>query len=290
MFQAQTMADLRTRRGALSGTVALVPTMGALHAGHEALVKAAKAMADHVIVSVFVNPTQFGPHEDFAKYPRPLQRDLEACAAGGAAGVFVPSVQEMYPPEDLACAVNIPALADILEGAQRPGHFAGVCRVVAKLLNLAQPDVACFGQKDLQQLRVIQAMARDLAMPVRIIGLPTVRQEDGLALSSRNAYLDAAQRKRAVGLHKALRQAEYLIVEQGESEPAAVERTMREVIQAHQFDAIDYAVVRHPRYLSELDVIEPGVTGGVAALVAARMGATRLLDNLLIAAPSDVLR
>lgn len=282
MWLSTTIADVRRRRRAEAGTVAFVPTMGALHEGHIALVEHGHRVADHVVVSIFVNPTQFGPHEDFHKYPRPLERDLAMCEAAGVAGVFNPPVEEMYPPHAPACEVNVPMLTADLEAAARPGHFAGVCRVVAKLLNIVQPDVACFGMKDYQQLQVVTAMVRDLNMPVAILPCPTVREPDGLAMSSRNRYLDAEQRRRATGLAKALEQARMLVEDAGEADPATVEAAMRQVIVAHRFDRIDYATVRHPHTLATLDAIEPALTGGVVALVAARLGPTRLLDNRVL--------
>jgi pantoate--beta-alanine ligase len=283
MWIARTIEDARTRRRAAPGRVALVPTMGALHAGHVSLIEAARALADTVVVSVFVNPTQFGPHEDFNRYPRPIDADLAACEAAGAAGVFHPSVDDMYPPESPGCELTVPALTHDLEGALRPGHFAGVCRVVAKLFNIVQPEVACFGMKDYQQLAVVTAMTADLNLPIRIVACLTRREDDGLAMSSRNRYLDADQRRRAVGLHKALLQAKQMVEAEAAADPQEVELAMRRVIEAHRFDAIDYAVVRHPRTLAPLDALAPGLTGGVVALVAARMGATRLIDNMLLA-------
>jgi len=274
------------RRGALRGKVALVPTMGALHEGHATLIRTAGALADHVLVSIFVNPTQFAPGEDFERYPRPLERDLEVCAAAGAQGVFHPTGAQMYPggaahptagPE---CLITVPSLAGMLEGAARPTHFQGVCRVVAKLLHIVEPDVACFGRKDYQQLKIIEAMATDLDLPVRIVGLPTVREPDGLARSSRNAYLSVEQRARAVALHQALEAARELVERQGETDPAAVEAAMRTVLGTHHVDGIDYAVVRHPHTLAPLDCIDPALTGGVVALIACRLGPVRLIDNM----------
>ncbi len=281
MWVAHTIADLRHRRTACTGPVGFVPTMGALHRGHVALIEQARQRCPQVIVSIFVNPTQFGPNEDFNRYPRPLEDDLAACRAAGAAGVFNPAPEQMYPPARPACEVNVPSLTNDLEGALRPGHFAGVCRVVAKLFHLVAPDFACFGRKDLQQLRVIQAMVADLDLPVEIVECETVREEDGLARSSRNRYLTAAERPRAVALFKALTEARLLIEQQGEIEPAAVESAMSVILRAHQL-TVDYAVVRHPRTLARLEVIEPALTGGVAALIAARLGSVRLIDNMLI--------
>ena len=281
MWIAHTVEELRQQRKALPGSVAFVPTMGALHAGHLSLVDAGLKLAASVIVSIYVNPTQFGPSEDFTKYPRTLASDLAMCESAGAAGVFCPTNEVMYPPHVLECAVNIPALATILEGEFRPGHFAGVCRVVAKLLNMVQPDVACFGRKDLQQLRVIEAMADDLAMPVRIVGCPTLREQDGLAMSSRNRYLTPELRKRGLGLFAALRQARAMVEEQGESDPHAIEAAMRTVLLAHHVE-VQYAALRHPRTLLSIDCVEPKVTGGVAAVIAGKVESVRLIDNLIL--------
>ncbi len=281
MFIATTVDDLRAQRRALPGRVAFVPTMGALHAGHVSLIEAGHTLADEVIVSIFVNPTQFAPHEDLAKYPRPLDADLAACQNAGVAGVFVPTVEVMYPPGVAECVVEVPAVADDLEGRLRPGHFRGVCRVCAKLFNMVQPDLACFGMKDYQQLKVIEAMAADLAMPLRIVPCPTKREDDGLAMSSRNVYLSVGERKLALGLSKALREAEAMILEQGETDPAAVEAAMNMVLKAHEV-ATDYAVLRHPQTLAGMDCIEPKLTDGVVALIAGRVGKTRLIDNRVI--------
>jgi pantoate--beta-alanine ligase len=281
MKLGQTIAEMRTLRQALTGRVALVPTMGALHRGHVALMHAARAAADHVIVSIFVNPTQFAAHEDFDRYPRPIDDDLAQCRRAGAAIVFAPSASDMYPPDVLASDLSVPDLSAELEGEYRPGHFNGVCRVVAKLLNIIQPDVAIFGQKDYQQWRIIEAFARDLNMPVKITALPTVRDGDGLALSSRNAYLLPEQRSHALGLFKALTEARMLIEDAGETDPAAVEHAMLNTLATHHVE-VDYAVVRHPHTLTPLDSISPQVSCGVVALIAGRVGNVRLIDNMLI--------
>ncbi|MCX5659405.1 MAG: pantoate--beta-alanine ligase [Planctomycetota bacterium] len=281
MWTATTIADLRRHRLALKGRVAFVPTMGALHAGHISLVEAARGLADHVLVSVFVNPTQFGPNEDFTRYPRPIERDLAMCQAAGVAGVFNPGVEEIYPSTIPPCDVNIPSMATILEGAIRPGHFAGVCRVVLKLFNLVQPNVACFGQKDLQQLRVIQAMVADLNLPLAIQPVPTMREPDGLAMSSRNVYLKPEERRHAVGLSKALAEGRALIETIGESDPARVEAAMRQALKAHHIEP-DYAVARHPMTLAPLDSIDVRQTHGAALLVAGKLGSVRLIDNVVL--------
>jgi pantoate--beta-alanine ligase len=202
---AETSADLRRLRDALPGPVALVPTMGALHEGHRTLVRAARQRAASVLVSVFVNPTQFGPGEDFDRYPRTWDADLAALGEEGADLVFHPQVDDVYPPGSLGVTVAPGPLGEVLEGAVRPGHFAGVLTVVAKLFGLVRPDLAIFGEKDYQQLTLIRAMARELAQGVEVIGVPTVREDDGMALSSRNRYLSAEQRSAAAALSAALR-------------------------------------------------------------------------------------
>ena len=289
MRVGKTILETRSLRRSLRGTVVLVPTMGALHAGHVSLIESARTQGDRVLVSVFVNPTQFGPNEDLSAYPRPLERDLELCEKAGAAGVFVPSVEEMYPAGRLECDVTIPALAGVLEGAVRPGHFAGVCRVVAKLFNITQPDVAMFGMKDYQQLRVIEAMVRDLDMPLRIVGRPTVRENDGLAMSSRNAYMDPEMRARAIGLHAALDAARRLVESEGVHDRSVIEAVMRAEMQSRAI-VPDYAVVRDRATLREVGA---QIAGEVVALVAGRIsgagahgkGTTvRLLDNLELVA------
>lgn len=251
--------------------------MGALHAGHLSLVEAAKGLSHEVWVSIFVNPTQFGPHEDLAKYPRPIEEDLAACERMGVSAVFLPEAQEVYPPDVIPFEVDVPSLTGEFEGAHRPGHFAGVCRVVLKLFNLCQPRVACFGQKDYQQLRVIEAMVADLNLPIAIQRVATMREADGLAMSSRNRYLDEEQRKQAVGLYKALKLAEQMIEVDGETEAAVIERAMEQVLVAHRIEP-DYCAVRHPETLGRLDMVVPPVV----ALVAGRLGGVRLLDNWVV--------
>lgn len=251
--------------------------MGALHDGHLQLIEAAKRLSDDVWVSIFVNPTQFGPSEDLSKYPRPIEDDLAACERLGVSAVFRPEPDEVYPAGVVESLVDIPSLTGEFEGAQRPGHFAGVCRVVLKLLNLCQPRFACFGQKDYQQLVVIEAMVADLNLPVSIQRVATVREADGLAMSSRNRFLSEEDRKRAVGLIKALRLAKQMIEADGETDPQIVERAMAQVLEAHRITP-DYAAVRHPQTLTGLDLICPPVV----ALIAGRLGGVRLLDNMII--------
>ncbi|MEM9881890.1 MAG: pantoate--beta-alanine ligase [Planctomycetota bacterium] len=276
MHVCETVDELRAARAELRGRVALIPTMGALHAGHLAHFGAARKVCDAVAVSIFVNPTQFGPGEDFRRYPRPTDVDLAKCETAGADLVFVPQDAAVYPPGVPLVSVDVPTLTDTLEGAQRPGHFAGVCRVMLKLLNLFRPDAVTFGQKDYQQLCVVRAMVADLMLDVEIIEVPTMREDGQLAMSSRNAYLDDTARRDALGLSKALRQA-LRAVSDGETDPEAVEAMMRSAMTAHRV-AVDYAAVRRRRTLAEVDTIVPGEA---VALVAGRVGepAVRLIDN-----------
>lgn len=286
IWTCQSVDELRRYRRSLSGKVAFVPTMGALHAGHASLIQRARQLAGHVIVSIFVNPTQFGPNEDYSKYPRTFQADQALCQAAGATAVFAPTVDEVYPPGQSACVVEVPAVAKDLEGRCRPGHFAGVCRVVAKLLNMVQPEAACFGLKDYQQLAVIQAMVADLAMPVEIIPCQTKREADGLAMSSRNTYLTAEDRPWAAGLFKALKHAESMILQQQETRVPGIEQAMAEILRQHRM-TLDYAVIRHPKTLDPLPQVDLASPDGVVALIAARLGAVRLIDNLRISSVAD---
>jgi pantoate--beta-alanine ligase len=271
----------REHRAALVGSVALVPTMGALHDGHIEHIRVCRGLADHVLVSVFVNPTQFGPGEDFERYPRALEADIQRCAQAGAAGVFTPSVDELYPPTRAGVVIDVPSLTADLEGRHRPDHFQGVCRVVAKLLNIFRPDFVSFGRKDYQQLRVVQTMVRDLMIPTRVVEVPTVREADGLAMSSRNLRLDTGQRQRALGMYKALLCARRLVEQDGETDSRAVEKAMHAVLEAHHVE-VDYTAVRHPQTLTEPACIEPALSDGVIALVAGSVGPVRLIDNMLL--------
>jgi pantoate--beta-alanine ligase len=267
---AETVPDLRKRRADLPGPVALVPTMGALHEGHRSLVRAARERAASVVVSVFVNPTQFGPGEDFDRYPRTWDDDLAALAEEGADLVFHPSVDDVYPPGAAGVTVDPGPVGAVLEGAVRPGHFAGVLTVVAKLFGLVRPDLAVFGEKDYQQLTLIRAMARELALDVDVVGAPTVREADGLALSSRNRYLEPAQRAAAVSLSRSLLAG----AAAGAAGADAVLTAAREVLAAEPSLVLDYLVLTGPD-------LGPAPSEGVARLlVAARAGATRLLDNV----------
>lgn len=272
MEVVRTVAELRTARAGLRGLVGFVPTMGALHEGHRSLLQAARLKADNLTLSIFVNPLQFGPAEDLALYPRTEEADLAMAADEGADLVFLPSLDEMYPPGS-ASRVTVGPLGDVLEGASRPGHFDGVATVVARLFNLIQPDAAFFGQKDAQQVAVIKLLTRDLGWPIEIVVCPTVRAEDGLALSSRNAYLSEPERARAVALWNAL-QAGAAAIRAGEDAPM-VEGVMQESLAAAGEIRVEYARVVDPQTFA-------GWQGGHEALlvVAARVGETRLIDNL----------
>ncbi|MGE4411739.1 MAG: pantoate--beta-alanine ligase [Sphingobium sp.] len=265
----EALFTLRTGGG---GRIALVPTMGALHQGHMSLVRAAKERADHVVVSIFVNPTQFGPNEDLDAYPRQEAQDAALLEAEGAAILWAPSVAEMYPA-GFATSIGVGGVTALLEGAHRPGHFDGVATIVCKLFNQVGPDVALFGEKDYQQLAVIRRMARDLDLPVDIVGVPTARAEDGLALSSRNAYLSADERRRAVELPAAMREA-VARLEAGE-EANGVLAEARARIEKAGFGPVDYVE------LADAISLEPVRTLAHPArlLVAARLGKTRLIDN-----------
>jgi pantoate--beta-alanine ligase len=254
--------------------IALVPTMGALHPGHLSLIEAARQANTLVVVSIFVNPTQFGPNEDFNSYPRPLSRDLELCAAAGVDLVYHPDPTAMYPA-GYCTDVEVTGLQDVLCGASRPGHFRGVATVVLKLFNQVQPDRAYFGQKDAQQVQVIRRMVRDLDVPVDVVACPTVREADGLALSSRNAYLDATQRRHATVLYRALQEARER-VEAGERDAAALRQLLADRIAATPGAALDYAAVVDAETLTPLTRLQ----GPVLLALAVKFGATRLIDNL----------
>ena len=270
----RTAADVRSwRMGA--GRTGLVPTMGALHEGHASLVKRAVRENEAAVVSIFVNPTQFGPSEDFAAYPRDEAADLALCEKLGAAMVFAPSVDEMYPAGD-ATRVEPGPLATQLEGAARPGHFAGVATVVAKLFAIVRPDVAYFGQKDFQQLRVVQALSRDLRLGVRVVGCPTVRDRDGLAISSRNRYLAVTDRQSALALSRALRAAAE-DWSRGERDPAKLRDRVRRDTEVRGV-ALEYVSVADPITLDEL--ARPADRALIS--LAGRVGPTRLIDNVLL--------
>lgn len=256
--------------------IALVPTMGNLHAGHHSLVALAREHADVVVASVFVNPTQFGPNEDFARYPRTPDADAQGLAQHGCDVMFVPTVDDLYPfGAEAAVRIHVPGLSDILDGASRPGHFDGVATVVTRLFNRVQPDVAVFGRKDFQQLLVIERLVEDLALPIRIVGAPIVREASGLALSSRNQYLDAAERERAALIHATLGWMRDQALDG--AEPALIEASARQRLADAGF-VPDYAVIRRA---ADLGAVKPGAPAAdTVALIAARLGSTRLIDNL----------
>jgi len=276
MRVVHTIAEARAVRRALPGTWGFVPTMGYLHEGHLSLVRRARAENDRVAVSIFVNPTQFGPHEDYARYPRDLERDLRLLEPLGVDLVFVPSVEEMYPP-GFQTWVIVEEVSRPLEGASRPGHFRGVATVVAKLFNILRPDRAYFGQKDAQQTVVIRRMVQDLNIPVEIVICPTVREPDGLAMSSRNTYLNPEERRAATVLFRAL-QAAKARYEAGERDAERLREAMREVIRAEPLARIDYVSVAHPETLQELERVE----GPALLSLAVYIGTTRLIDNLML--------
>jgi pantoate--beta-alanine ligase len=278
VIRVGTLAELRERRAAFATAgerVAFVPTMGNLHDGHLELVRRGRALAPRVVVSIFVNPLQFGAGEDLASYPRTLERDAGLLEAAGADLLFAPPVAEMYPrPQQTR--VEVPGLSDILCGASRPGHFVGVATVVCKLLNMVQPQVALFGEKDFQQLAVIRRMVEDLCVPVQILGVPTVREPDGLAMSSRNGYLTAAERRQAPALYRAL-QAAAAALATGAADPEAVARQAAAAIDAAGLRT-DYVSVRRAGDLA------PAGAGDadLVVLAAAYLGRARLIDNLLV--------
>jgi pantoate--beta-alanine ligase len=278
----QTLQDAPALRAAIRSwrskgqTVGFVPTLGNLHAGHQSLIKLARARTDRVVASVFVNPTQFAPGEDFERYPRTLLQDQAALADEECDLLFTPDVATLYPfGAENSVSLHVPQITDTLEGAHRPGHFDGVATVVCKLFNLVQPDLAIFGQKDFQQLKVIERMLVDLSLPVRIMAAPTMRADDGLALSSRNQYLSAAERARAPLIHDTLLKMRDLLAK------GHAWRVLEQVATAQLIRGgfePDYVVIRRAE-----DLAEPaeGEQTGLIALIAARLGSTRLIDNLL---------
>jgi pantoate--beta-alanine ligase len=272
MIVLDTRADLREHRAGMTGATAVVMTMGALHEGHRELLRAAALRADHVLATIFVNPLQFGPNEDFDRYPRTFAADLDMCAAEGVDVVFAPSPEEMYPGGEPQVRVTPGPLGEILEGASRPGFFHGVLTVVLKLLQLTRADLTFFGEKDYQQLALVRRMALDLELPVEVVGVPTVREPDGLALSSRNRYLDAAGRRAALTLSAALRAGAAAAADGagGDGALAAAHKRFAEGTGAE----LDYLVLTGPG-------LGPAPAKGPARLlVAARVGTTRLIDNL----------
>jgi pantoate--beta-alanine ligase len=271
----RTIAEARMQRAAQSA-LSLVPTMGALHDGHLSLIQLAHRHTDTVSVSIFVNPTQFGPREDYTKYPRPVEQDLIKCQEAGVDWVFLPEPEEMYAPGSTDVVLDLPQLSTVLEGKHRPGHFRGVCQIVAKLFNIITPTIAVFGQKDYQQLRIITAMVEALNWPIRIVGGPTVREPDGLAMSSRNQYLSEVDRQKGLSISRAL------FLARGEH-ASGVKQTNRLIttmqhVMLEQHLSIDYIAAVDPLTLKSVDV----VTGPTVLAVAARVGSTRLIDNLVI--------
>jgi pantoate--beta-alanine ligase len=276
MKTVSSLSDLRTKRLSLKGTLGLVPTMGYLHEGHLSLIRQAKAECDHVAVSIFVNPTQFGPSEDLSKYPRDLERDLNLIRPLGVDLVWTPTAEEMYPP-GYQTWVEVDALTHPLEGAMRPGHFKGVTTIVAKLFNAVQPHKAYFGQKDAQQHTVIRQMVRDLNFPLEVVICPIVREADGLAMSSRNKYLNEADRQAATVLSRALHAAKELY-EGGERSAEAIKEKMKEVIRSEPLAQLQYVSCADFDTLQELDVIN----GKALLSMAVLFGKTRLIDNLVL--------
>jgi pantoate--beta-alanine ligase len=271
----RTMREMTAAATALR-PVALVPTMGALHEGHATLMRRARESGRAVVASIYVNPTQFGPKEDFTKYPRTLEADCALCEEAGVSVVFAPADMEMYPdgPSAPSTWVDELQVARRLEGERRPGHFRGVCTVVAKLFNIVRPDAAFFGQKDYQQLKVIERMVRDLRYPIEIVPVPTVREADGLAMSSRNRYLAPADRARAIVLSHAL-EAACKLFRQGQTDPIQLEAEMKKLIATIPEARLDYAEVVDGQTLERI----PIACLGDVALIAAYLGTTRLIDN-----------
>jgi pantoate--beta-alanine ligase len=276
LIVARDRTDLVKARA--DGTVALVPTMGALHEGHRSLIREARARAAQVVVSIFVNPLQFAPNEDFSRYPRTFDADLQACRDEGVDVVFAPAVEDMYPPGHQV-GVRAGAMGEIVEGASRPGHFDGMLTVVLKLFNLVAPDVAVFGRKDAQQLALIRRMAADLDLPIEIVGAPTVREPDGLALSSRNRYLSADERRVALALPRALRAGA------AGSSPAEIRAAAMAVLHdAAPELVLDYLALVDPATFAE---VGDSYTGEALLAVAARVGRTRLIDNIAVSPGSS---
>jgi pantoate--beta-alanine ligase len=301
MIVAKTISECRAERGKL-GRVAMVPTMGALHAGHVSLIELAKKHAPKVAVSIFVNPTQFGPREDFHKYPRPIAEDLARCEAAGVDLIFNPSVEEIYPTQSQGLLfrtqdksggvppesppaeilIDMPTLSGVLEGRFRPNHFKGVCQVVAKLFNIVQPNVACFGQKDFQQLRILTAMVEALDWPIEIVPGPTLRDPDGMAMSSRNKYLSPDERQRGLSISRGLNLAKEEF-DKGVRQANRLVTLIQHVLldggaQGRVPMLIDYVAAVDAQTLKTVDAI----VGTTVLAVAARVGATRLIDNLIL--------
>ena len=276
MKVVETIAEMRKLRLELAEPVGLVPTMGYLHDGHLAMVKQARAENSSVVVSIFINPTQFGPREDFASYPRNYERDLAMLEKEGADIVFMPPAAKMYPPQ-FNSWVEVDKITERLEGATRPGHFKGVTTVVAKLFNIVQPTRAYFGQKDAQQLAVIKKMVTDLNMNLEVISVPTVREPDGLAMSSRNRYLNREERQAATALYRALVLAQNLWLG-GERDAGRIRQEMLTLLQKEPLATIDYVSIADAETLDELDTVKPHALVSLAV----RIGKTRLIDNVVL--------
>ena len=276
MRTTQTLSELRSLRASMQGKFGLVPTMGALHAGHGSLIERARSECDHVGVSIFVNPAQFGPGEDLASYPRPLDKDLQLLEQLGVDVVWTPARESMYPA-GFQTWITVEEVGDPLEGECRPGHFRGVATVVAKLFNAFMPDRAYFGQKDAQQLAVLRRMSQDLDFPVEIVACPTVREQDGLAMSSRNAYLSSAERQSATVLYRALLEAKRKY-EAGERDAETLRAVMRSVVRSEPLAYEQYVSAADPETFCELQKID----GSVLLSLAVRIGKARLIDNILL--------
>lgn len=274
MIVHSTVGELKEASSSWQRPVGLVPTMGYLHEGHISLVRAARAESKTVVVSIFVNPTQFGPSEDLSRYPRDMERDLSLLEQEGVDVVFAPPDGAMYP-SGYSTWIDVQGVTGILEGASRPGHFRGVATVCNKLFNIVSPERAYFGQKDAQQVAVLKRMVRDLDMNLEIIVLPTVREEDGVAMSSRNAYLRPDERVAARVLHRALTQAREM-QESGVSDADAIRKRMARVVEAEPLAVLEYATVVDPLTFEELDTLQ----GPALGVITVRIGTTRLIDNM----------
>jgi pantoate--beta-alanine ligase len=270
------LKELIAQAKAAGKKIGFVPTMGALHAGHFSLIKAAKEQTDFVVVSIFVNPTQFGPAEDFDKYPKTLDADTAGCEKLGVDIIFVPSISEIYPSKNLTW-VNVEKLTEPLCGKSRPGHFRGVATVCAKLFNIVEPDIAFFGQKDAQQSIVVKQMIADLNMPLQIVVCPTVRESDGLAMSSRNKYLNAEERKDAALIYAALQEAE-LFIKAGHRKSSELIGEMEKILKISNRIKIEYISILDSRTLEEIDRAK----GKVLIAIAAKLGQARLIDNIIL--------
>ena len=276
MLSVITLTELRSRRDSLPGRVGLVPTMGYLHEGHLSLVRRAREECNHVVVSIFVNPTQFGPQEDLSRYPRDLERDLRLLEPLGVDLVWMPTAELMYPP-GFQTWVEVESVTRPLEGAMRPGHFRGVTTVVAKLFNVVQPHRAYFGQKDAQQATVLRQMTHDLSYPIEIVVCPIVREPDGLAMSSRNVYLDPDQRKAATVLYRSLSEAKEAF-EDGVRDAEVLRQIMKDVIATEPLAQVQYVSCADYDTLEELETL----TGKALLSMAVFVGKTRLIDNLIL--------